>query len=262
MRILFIGDVVGQTGCRIVQEQLPQFRRKNNIQSVIANGENAWRGKGLSREVADQLFGSGVDLISSGNHIWDQKAVFDFIDQEDRLIRPANYPAGVPGRGWTSCWVGSTGIQIALINLLGRVFLAEVDSPFTVLDRVLAEIPPEIKIRILDFHAEATSEKLAMAYYAEGKVSALLGTHTHVQTADEQIFKQGMAYITDVGMTGALTSILGTKVEPVLYRFLTALPARFEPAEGPGQFNAVILEISENNGQTSKIERVNWKEIS
>ncbi|MCE5196038.1 MAG: TIGR00282 family metallophosphoesterase [Negativicutes bacterium] len=260
MRILFIGDVVGRTGCRIVQEQLPQFRRKNNIQNVIANGENAFRGKGLSREIADQLFGSGVDLISSGNHIWDQKAVFDFIDQEDRLIRPANYPAGVPGRGWTSCWVGSTGIQIALINLLGRVFLAEVDSPFAVLDRVLAEIPPEIKIRIVDFHAEATSEKLAMAYYAQGKISALLGTHTHVQTADEQILKDGLAYITDVGMTGALTSILGTKVEPVLYRFLTALPARFEPAEGPGQFNAVILEISESSGQTSKIERVNWKE--
>lgn len=260
MRILFIGDVVGLTGCRMVEEQLPQFRRKYNIQNVIANGENAFRGKGLSREVADQLFSCGVDLISSGNHIWDQKAVFDFIDQEDRLIRPANYPSGVPGRGWTSCWVGSTGIQIALINLLGRVFLAEVDSPFTVLDRVLAEIPAEIKIRIVDFHAEATSEKLAMAYYAEGKVSALVGTHTHVQTADEQILSKGMGYITDVGMTGAITSILGTKVEPVLYRFLTALPVRFEPAEGPGQFNAVILEINETNGQTTKIERVYFKE--
>ena len=260
MRILFIGDVVGLTGCRMIEDQLPQLRRKYNIQNVIANGENALRGKGLSREVADQLFGSGVDLISSGNHIWDQRAIFDFIDQEDRLIRPANYPIGVPGRGWTSCWVGSTGIQIALINLLGRVFLAEVDSPFTTLDRVLNEIPAEIKIRIVDFHAEATSEKLAMAYYANGKVSALLGTHTHVQTADEQILSKGMGYITDVGMTGAFESILGTKVEPVLYRFLTALPARFEPAEGLAQFNAVLLDFNENNGQTTKIERIYLKE--
>ena len=255
-----IGDIVGTTGCRVVETILPKLKKQYQIQQVIANGENAWRGKGLNRQTAEDLFSSGIHIITSGNHIWDQREVFDFIDSEDRVIRPANYPEATPGKGWTTTWAGSTGIPIAVINLLGRAFISELDCPFRKLDQILAEIPNEIKIRIVDFHAEATSEKMAFAHYAKGRVSAVLGTHTHVQTADEQIFSEGTAYITDVGMTGAFQSILGVESEAVLHRFLSHLPTRFTPAVGAGQLDAVLLEIDEQNGKAISVERIQWRE--
>ncbi len=260
MKILMIGDVVGSTGIRMIEKHLPLLKRKHQIDQCIVNGENAWRGKGLNRAVADQLFNSGIHIITSGNHIWDQREIHDVIDQEDRLIRPANYPEGTPGRGWTSSWAGSSGVQYAVINLMGRAFLSELDCPFRTLDRILSEIPSEITIRILDFHAEATSEKMAMANYAINRVSAVIGTHTHVQTADEQIMGDGTGYITDVGMTGAFDSILGVNTEAVLQRFLTHLPTRFVTAEGRGQLDAVLLSIQPSNGQTTEIQRIQIRE--
>ena len=260
MRVLMIGDIVGSTGCRVIETFLPRLKKYYQIDQVIANAENAWRGKGLNRQTADDLFSGGIHILTSGNHIWDQREIFDFIETEDRLIRPANYPKATPGRGWTTTWAGSSGICYAVINLLGRAFVSELDCPFRTLDQILDEIPKEVVIRIVDFHAEATSEKMAIAHYAKGRVSAVLGTHTHVQTADEQILLGGTGYISDVGMTGAFHSILGVETEAVLNRFLTHLPTRFNPADGPGQLDAVVLDIEEQSGKTISIERVQWRE--
>jgi hypothetical protein len=260
MRVFMIGDIVGLAGCKAVDTILPKLKKQYQIQQIIANAENAWRGKGLNRQTADDLFSSGIHILTSGNHIWDQREVFEFIDTEDRIIRPANYPDNTPGKGWTTTWAGSSGIPYAVINLLGRAFISELDCPFRTLDRILAEIPKEIKIRIVDFHGEATSEKMAFAHYAKGRVSAVLGTHTHVQTADEQILPEGTGYITDVGMTGAFQSILGVETEAVLHRFLTHLPTRFTPAEGPGQMDGVLLDIDDQTGKTTSIERIQWRE--
>lgn len=255
-----IGDIVGSTGCRVIETFLHRVKKYYQIDQVIANAENAWRGKGLNRQTADDLYSGGIHILTSGNHIWDQREIFDFIETEDRLIRPANYPKATPGRGWTTTWAGSSGICYAVINLLGRAFVSELDCPFRTLDQILDEIPKEVVIRIVDFHAEATSEKMAIAHYAKGRVSAVLGTHTHVQTADEQILLGGTGYISDVGMTGAFHSILGVETEAVLNRFLTHLPTRFNPADGPGQLDAVVLDIEEQSGKTISIERVQWRE--
>ena len=209
----------------------------------------------MTLPVVEELFAAGVDVITSGNHVWDKREILDFIDQDERIVRPANYPPDSPGRGSTIITVGSSGDQVAIMNLAGRVYMQELDCPFRTLDVELAKLPKEIKIIILDFHAEATSEKVAMGWYADGKVSAVLGTHTHVQTADERILPKGTAYISDVGMTGPRDSVLGVRTDLVLHRFLTQRPVKFELAKGAMILNAVVIEIN-NGGQAQSIERI------
>ncbi|MGE5654754.1 MAG: TIGR00282 family metallophosphoesterase [Bacillota bacterium] len=255
MRILFIGDVIGQPGRDFLNDRLMEIRRRRQVQCVIANGENAAGGNGLTLPVAQEMFAAGVDLITSGNHIWDKREILDFIDREDRIVRPANYPPGTPGRGSTWVTLGADGVQLAVINLAGRVFLQELDCPFRSLDQELAKIPDGVKTIIVDFHAEASSEKVAMGWYADGKVSAVLGTHTHVQTADERILPRGTAYISDVGMTGPINSVLGVRTDLILHRFLTQRPVKFDLAPGPVAMNAVLVDI-EPSGRARSIERV------
>lgn len=255
MRILFIGDVIGQPGRDFLHDHLREVRRRKQIQCVIANGENAAGGNGLTLPVAQEMFSAGVDLITSGNHIWDKREILDFIDHEERVVRPANYPPGTPGRGSTCITLGAAGEQVGIINLAGRVFMQELDCPFRSLDRELAALSDGIKIVIVDFHAEASSEKVAMGWYADGKVSAVLGTHTHVQTADERVLPKGTAYISDVGMTGPMDSVLGVRTELILHRFLTQRPVKFDLAPGPVAMHAVLVDI-EPSGRARSIERL------
>lgn len=256
MRFLAIGDIVGDVGCRVITNHLPSLIRFYKADQVIANGENAFKGKGLNLEIAQLLFSSGVNVITSGNHIWDQREIFDFIHREDRIIRPANYPAGTPGLGLTRVWAGSSGVSYVVINLMGRAFMSELDCPFTASDKILKEIASDVKIILVDFHAEATSEKMALAHYLKGRVSAVFGTHTHVQTSDEQILAGHTGYITDLGMTGPHDSILGVDTESVLYRFTTQLPVRFKTAQGRGRLDGILLDIDEKSGRTGFIERI------
>lgn len=254
MKVLMIGDIVGKPGRKCVRDLLPQIKVNYNIDFVIANGENAAGGRGITREISDKLFSYGIDVITMGNHVWDNKEVFNFIDREKRIIRPANYPPEVPGRGYGiySC----NDLNIGVFNLSGRVFMPSLDCPFRKADTIIDELNDKCDILILDFHAEATSEKIAMGRYLDGRVAAVFGTHTHVQTADERVLEGGSSFITDTGMTGPLDSILGMDSENVIKKFLTQLPARFEVARGAAaQFNGVIINIDENTGLTSSIER-------
>lgn len=255
MRIMLIGDIVGEPGRELVARELSSLRRRHKVQCVIANGENAAGGNGLTLPVVQGLFAAGVDVITSGNHIWDKREVLDFIDQDERIVRPANYPPGSPGRGSTVISIGGSGDQVGILNLSGRVFMQELDCPFRTLDMELARLPQEVKIIIVDFHAEATSEKVAMGWYADGKVSAVLGTHTHVQTADERVLPKGTAYISDVGMTGPRDSVLGVRTDLILHRFLIQRPVKFELARGPLLLNAVVVEV-DHHGRAQGIERI------
>lgn len=253
MRIMAVGDVVGKCGRRIFSKYTKKLKTEKNIDVVILNGENAAGGKGITGPVLAELIGAGADIVTSGNHIWDKKEVMSFIDREPYLIRPANYPGNAPGKGY--CLYPVKASNIAVINLSGRVFFESLDDPFQKAEEILKEIQNEASIIIIDFHAEATSEKLALAYYLSGRISALFGTHTHVQTADERILEGDTAYITDVGMTGAVDSILGVKKEIIIEKFLTARPTKFEIAEGKGVYSAVIFDI-EKNGKAKNIERI------
>lgn len=255
MRVLFFGDIVGRPGRRAVREVLPSLKEKYVPDLIIANGENAAGGNGITRKTADELFNCGIQVLTMGNHVWDQKEIYNFIDQEDRIIRPANFPADTPGRGFLITTVNNT--KVGIINLSGRVYMPPLDCPFRMIDQLLPLIKKEAKVVIIDFHAEATSEKMALAWYVDGRASALLGTHTHIQTADERILPEGTGYITDVGMTGPRDSILGVKVDPVLSKFLTLRPVRFEVAGGPVQVNAIYLEINHVSGKTELIKRIN-----
>lgn len=255
MRILFIGDVVGRPGRKAVGEILPSLYEKYRPDLVIANGENAAGGNGITEEVAAELFSEGIDFLTMGNHVWDQKDVFNFIDYEERIIRPANYPPGTPGRGFTVIKARS-GTRVGVINLSGRTFMPALDCPFRAFDGIIDSIKKETRIVIVDLHAEATSEKMAFGWYVDGRVSAVLGTHTHVQTADERILPKGTAYITDAGMTGSRDSVLGVKIEPVITKFLTQRPVRFEVAGGSVMLNGVYLELDEVTGSAYKIERI------
>lgn len=255
MRVLFLGDIVGRPGRRAVKELLPSLYEKYDPHLVIANGENAAGGNGITRKTADEIFLSGVDILTMGNHVWDQKEVYDFIDRGDRIVRPANYPPDTPGRGYMITYSRDNN-KVGIINLSGRVYLPALDCPFRMLDEILPIINKQTKITIVDFHAEATSEKMALAWYADGRVSAVIGTHTHIQTADERILPGGTGYITDAGMTGPQNSILGVKVEPVIQKFLTQRPVRFEVASGSVQLNAVYLEIDHEKGITTTIKRI------
>lgn len=252
MKILFIGDIVGKPGRQAVKDLLPGLKSEYQMDIVIANGENAAGGRGLTKEVAYELFDNGIDFITMGNHTWDQKTIIDFIDSENKLIRPANYPKGVPGKGYG--YILKNNHKIGVINLAGRVFLPPLENPFGMAGQIINTMLAEgIKVIITDFHAEATSEKVAMGWFLDGKVSAVLGTHTHIQTADARILNKGTAYITDIGMTGPRDSVLGVKKEIIINNFITQMPVKFEVASGVYQLNAVLLEINEQNGRADKI---------
>lgn len=248
-RLLFLGDVVGSTGRKAIKENLPRLIGEFRPDVILANGENIAAGKGITRDLAKELFGMGVHLITMGNHTWDKKEVFDFIDEERRIIRPANFPENNPGRGFAELKI--KGETLTVINLQGRVFLPAIDCPFQIVDKILKNV--NTKFVIVDFHAEATSEKIAMGWHLDGKVSAVIGTHTHVQTNDARILPAGTAYITDVGMNGSRDGVLGIDKEAVLHKFKTQLPVKFNVDEGKYQVNAVCIDF-DNKGKATKIQ--------
>jgi 2',3'-cyclic-nucleotide 2'-phosphodiesterase len=257
VRILFIGDIVGKPGRDLIRRGVGPLVEHHQIDLVVANAENAAAGSGITRELGDQILGWGVDVMTSGNHIWSKKEAADYIGTEPRLLRPANFPAGVPGNG-SYLARSADGRTAAIINVMGRVFMQQLDDPFAVVTRELEALRPRAKIILVDFHAEATSEKAAMGWYLDGRVTAVIGTHTHVQTADERILPKGTAYLTDVGMTGPHDSIIGVEIEPALNRFLTGMPSRFEPATGNPRINAAVVEADEKTGLAVDIERLSY----
>lgn len=250
MKILAIGDIIGSPGRRAVVKVVPELKQEHGIDFVIANVENAAGGFGVTPDTAQELLDVGVDVLTSGNHIWAQKDIFPYLDSEMPILRPLNYPPGVPGRGYLI----RNGVMV--VNLIGRTFIGNFDCPFRAMDRLLAEVESKPKVIILDFHAEATSEKVAMGRYLDGRVSAVLGTHTHVGTIDSRVMVKGTAYVTDIGMVGPLESIIGDEPDAVLQRFLTAMPNRLTVGSGKTILNAVIVSVDETTGKASKIERV------
>ncbi len=251
MIILSIGDVIGKPGRQTVQKLLPGLRKQYNIDLVIANSENAAGGLGLTSSTANELLNAGVDILTSGNHIWDQKEIIPYLDGDLPILRPINYPPGVPGRGCL------TREHIAIVNLIGRVFMGNYDCPFRAMDSLLAGFRRNYSIVIVDFHAEATSEKMAMGRYLDGRVSAVVGTHTHVGTIDARVLPRGTAYVTDIGMTGPADSIIGDDTQTVLNRFLTAMPHRLAVGSGNRMiFNSVLINVDEKTGQALSIDRL------
>jgi len=256
MNILFVSDIVGSPGREMLKRHLPALRDEHSISLVVTNGENTAGGFGITPQTAGELLGTGVDVITSGNHIWDKKETAEYIARENRLIRPANYPPGTPGRG--DALISSGGVKVGILNLMGRVFMANLDCPFRKAKEEVARLKDEgARIIIADFHAEATSEKIALGRYLDGEVTAVLGTHTHVQTSDERIFPGGTAYITDVGMTGPYDSVLGVSMEKAIERFLTQMPQRFDTAKGPAILQAVMVSADPKTGRATGIERIN-----
>lgn len=255
MNIIIIGDIVGKPGRKVLCESLKQLKEKYEAEFVVANVENAAEGAGVVPRVGDDILGAGVDVMTSGNHIYDKKEVIQYIEKEPRLLRPANYAPDTPGRG---LWLGSTasGTPVAVINVQGRVFMPPTDCPFRTAERIIAEIGNRASVIIVDHHAEATSEKMAMGRYLDGKVSVVVGTHTHVQTADEQILPLGTAYITDLGMTGPHDSVIGVASEIVIARFLRGMPIRFETATDDARLSGVVVEVDERTGKAVRIERL------
>ena len=252
MKLLFVGDIVGRPGRNLVRVGLAPLVACHAIDLVIVNGENAAGGNGITREIGDSLFAQGVDVITSGNHIWDKREVLDYIKVEPRLLRPANYP-DAPGRG---SYVARTpsGRSVAVLNLMGRVHMANIDDPFQTARREIDALRQRTSIVFVDFHAEATSEKIAMGWFLDGSVTAMVGTHTHVQTADARVLPGGTAYLTDVGMTGPHDGVIGVEKAPVIERFLTGLPARFETASGDPRLHAVVIDVDETSGKARRIE--------
>jgi 2',3'-cyclic-nucleotide 2'-phosphodiesterase len=258
MKVIIIGDVVGKPGRKILASALKTLKEQHEAEFVVANIENAAEGAGLVPRMGDEILNAGVDVMTSGNHIFDKKEVIQYIENQPRLLRPANYAPDAPGRG---LWLGSTGsgTQVAVINIQGRVFMPPTDCPFRTADRLLAEIGNRASVIIVDHHAEATSEKLAMGRYLDGRVSVVVGTHTHVQTADEQIFPGGTAYITDLGMTGPYDSVIGVESQLVIARFLRGLPIRYQTASENPRLHGVVVEIDERSGKAVSIERLQVK---
>ena len=256
MKILFIGDIVARPGRDIVRSGLKTIVRHYGADMVIANAENAAGGAGVTREIVDDLFKTGIHVLTSGNHIWDKREVMEFIDRTPRLLRPANYPPGTPGAG--SCtWTSPDGITVGVVNVMGRVFLSTIDDPFTGALREIDRVREAgATIVLVDFHAEATSEKVAMGWFLDGRAAAVIGTHTHVQTADDRVLPNGTAFLTDVGMTGPHDGIIGMDRVGVLARFTTALPARFEPATGDPRLHAVLITADPATGRATAIARV------
>ncbi len=255
MRLLMIGDVVGRPGRQAVKDNITGLISEFKVDITVANGENSAGGNGLTREVGRELLAMGIDVITMGNHVWNHKEIFNYISQEKRIVRPANYPPGAPGLG-VNVFIAGNGASVAVMNLSGRVFMPELDCPFRKVDDMLASLDKQVRVVLLDFHAEASSEKVAMGWYLDGRVSAVCGTHTHVQTADERILPGGTAYITDVGMTGPRDSVIGVKKELVIEKFITQLPRRFEVANSSYQLNAVLVEVDEITGRATEIRRI------
>lgn len=256
MKLLFIGDIVGRPGRELVSRGLNAIVRSHGIDVVLANAENAAGGAGVTREITDDLLKGGIHVLTSGNHIWDKREVLEFIDREPRLLRPANYPAGAPGAG-SYVWTHPTGIAVGVINVMGRVFMANLDDPFVAVTRQIARVREAgATIILVDFHAEATSEKIALGWFVDGQVTAVVGTHTHVQTADERVLPGGTAYVTDVGMTGPHDGIIGMERSSVTARFTTGLPSRFETATGDLRLHAVVITADPRTGRATAIERL------
>ncbi len=250
MLILVVGDVIGRPGRRAVDTLLPDLRQQYGLDLVIANAENVAGGLGLTSTTAKALLDAGVDVLTSGNHIWAQKEIIPYLDSEMPILRPLNYPPGVPGRGYLLSG------QAMVVNLMGRTFMGNFDCPFRAMDKLLAELKIKTPVIIFDFHAEATSEKIAMGRYLDGRVSAVLGTHTHVGTIDAQLLPQGTAYVTDIGMTGPIDSIIGDDAEAVIRRFLTMMPHRLSVGSGKTVFNAVLVRVDDNSGKAISIDRI------
>jgi metallophosphoesterase (TIGR00282 family) len=253
-RVFLIGDTFARAGRRVIEERLHSLRQQAELDFVVANIENAAAGFSITPRIAEELFAAGVDVMTSGNHIFDKKEVLHFIEHEPRLLRPANYAPGVPGKGR---WVGRVrGTPVAVLNLQGRVFMPPSDDPFRAADAQLATLEPSVKIILVDIHAETTSEKIAMGRYLDGRVSAVVGTHTHVQTADEQILPGGTAYLTDLGMTGPHDGVIGMQTPIVIERFLKGIAPKMEPSEGQIRMNGLIVDVEEETGRALRVERV------
>ncbi len=255
MKILFIGDIVGKSGRLAVKALLPNIISRYKIDVVAANGENAAAGFGITESTAAELFSAGIDVITTGNHVWDKKEALPYLAKEHRVLRPLNYPPGVPGTG-SLVFTAKKKPPVAFMNVSGRVFMNMLDCPFRTTSAALESIKESAKIIIIDFHAEATSEKIAFGYFMDGQVSAVIGTHTHVQTADEKILQEGTAYITDVGMTGPLHGVIGIEKNEIIERFLTNMPKKFDVAEGRAVLSAVVIEVDEESGKSTAIQRV------
>jgi hypothetical protein len=253
-RVFLIGDTFARAGRRVIEERLHSLRQQSELDFVVANIENAAAGHSITPRIAEELFAAGVDVMTSGNHIFDKREILQFIEREPRLLRPANYAPGVPGKGR---WVGKVrGLPVAVINLQGRVFMPPSDDPFRGADAQLAALESSVKIILVDMHAETTSEKIAMGRYLDGRVSAVVGTHTHVQTADEQILPGGTAYLTDLGMTGPHDGVIGMQTPIVIERFLKGIAPKMEPSEGQIRMNGLIVDVEEETGRALRVERV------
>lgn len=255
MKVLFIGDIFGEPGRRALARAVPRLVAQRQVDIVVGNGENAAGGFGITPELAEELFDLGLAVITTGNHAWDKKEILDYFPREPRLLRPANYPNGVPGNGSVVVEAAS-GEQLGVLQLMGRAYMPTLDCPFQVAKKEMATLKKRTAAVIVDMHAEATSEKMAMGHYLDGEAVAVVGTHTHVQTADEQILPKGTAYVTDIGMTGPLHSVIGVKKELAIEKFLTGMPRRFEVASGPSVFCAVLLELDARLGKALTIERI------
>ncbi|MFC1594785.1 TIGR00282 family metallophosphoesterase [Candidatus Omnitrophota bacterium] len=255
MKALFIGDIVGSPGREALAALLPELKKEFGIEICVANAENASGGAGITPRIADELFSAGIDVLTSGDHTWDRREVVEYLDKTPLLLRPANYAEGAPGFG--SCVIEKNGKQLGVLVLQGRVFMPPVvDSPFSVVGALIASLRSQTPCIIVDMHAEATSEKVAMGHFLDGKVSAVVGTHTHIQTADEKILPEGTAYITDVGMAGPCDSVIGQRKDRIIEKFVTGLPVRFEVASDDVQVQGVVLDVDENTGKTRSIQRI------
>jgi len=258
MKILFIGDIVGSPGREAVKRLLPGLEKEYRLDFVIANAENAAGGSGITAAVAQELFSYGINVLTSGDHIWKKRDIFEIIREEERILRPLNFPVGAPGRG-VAVFSTARGVKVGVINVQGRVFMEALECPFRTVAEAATQLSKTARVIIVDIHAEATSEKIALGWYLDGKVSAVVGTHTHVQTADEKILPQGTAYLTDVGMTGPFDSVIGRRVEDVLERFVSCVPVRFEVAKDNIQLHGAVFDIDENSGKAGSISRIQKK---
>ncbi|MBI3208930.1 MAG: TIGR00282 family metallophosphoesterase [Candidatus Solibacter usitatus] len=255
MRLLFIGDIFASVGRKLVKEHLPFLLKDEQLDLVIANAENAAGGFGLTPQIAEDLFGMGVDVLTSGNHIWDKRDIYEYLNKQPRLLRPANYPVETPGCG-LAVVPARNGVRCAVMNLQGRIYMPSSDCPFRKVDELLASLDPAITVRFVDFHAEITSEKMAMGWHVDGRVSAVVGTHTHVPTADTRILPRGTAFQTDAGMTGPYDSVIGVERDTVVRKFMTSLPARFEAAKENAQLHGVIVDVDPATGRATAVKRV------
>lgn len=254
MRVLMIGDVVAKPGLVAVLERIQDLREQHRIDLAVMNAENVAGGFSITPTLADQLFGSGIDVMTSGNHIFDKRDIIPYIERNGRLLRPANYPPGTPGAG---LWIGEVrGVRVAVLNLIGRVFMGTADDPFRVANELVTSIPADVRVRLVDMHAEATSEKSAMGWFLDGRVSAVVGTHTHVQTADERILPQGTAYLSDIGMTGSYAGVIGMDKDDVIARFTSVTQRRAEHSTGNARICAAVIDVDDETGRAREISRL------